>query len=178
MLVVVGIGFRRTVVKADASSDGFRACTTRPSRSAPAGWSKVLARSPWDLARSRTRSRWFRGRSGRVRWSRRARLLVTASLRGRPPPRTSAPRRTPPIRSTGTHQPSDPCAAAFDDPKSIGVLTPSWARRTPDETPSRTGSVEALREVRVRRLDLPPDHFVFRHTRFPFSRRRRPAGGG
>lgn len=105
---------------------------------AAAGWSKVPVRSPWDLARSRTRSRRFQERSGRVRGSRRAPRLVTVSLRGRPPLRTSAPRRAPPMRWAGIPAPLRSRRRRVRR-FSIGVLTPSWAGRTPDEIPSRTG---------------------------------------
>ena len=100
-------GLGRNTFRMSAWSRPTGGMGRRPTRGADllrpaAGWSKVPVRSPWDLARSRTRSRRFRERSGRVRWSRRARRLVTASLRGRPPPRASAPRPAPPMRSAGT----------------------------------------------------------------------------
>ena len=130
---------------------------TRPA----AGWSKVPVRFPWDLARSRTGSRRFRERSGRVRWSRRARRLVTASLRGRPPPVPATPACAPAV---GRDSCSPPIQAPPHSTMPFGVLTASWARRTPDETPSRTGPCRSLACGPVRRLDLPPDHFVFRHS--------------
>ena len=142
---------------------------------AAAGWSKVPVRSPWDLARSRTRSRRFRDRSGRVRWSRRARRLVTASLRGRPPPRTSAPRRAPRMRSAWT--PAALRSRRRVRRSSIGVLTSSSARRTPDETPSRTGPCRSLACGPGPATRSPTRPLRVRPLGSPSVRRRRPAGG-
>ena len=135
----------------------------------PGGWSTAPARCPWGLARSRTRNRRFRGRSGRVREYRRARRLVSASLRGRPHERTHVPRPAPPVRPAGTPE-------ALRSPRlrvrrsSTGVPAPSQARRTPGGTPSRKGRAEALRSVRIGRLDLPPDHVVLGHAGSSFTR--------